>query len=302
MALNSALVTDGWINGFAREPGRNVDYRAGRCLMQGGTRHQTVGRCAGDRSVGLRGIFQAYVPRSKDCSPGWTQFAQLDAVCFHNCEWNDELTGCEVEWLTGETFTDYQIDGCGLWVAALISVGITDADRSKPGLARFPIGTNIDGFVDHGDLEHVACDQHTDGWAAHWPAIHAAALRHLGHKPQEDTLHIVSVSDGPNKYQNYVIDSFVDNDGNRDIGIWHVAPDKGSAATFGCAPSLLSAVNSGVRYEIKPSSATSGLRTAPDPSTFGTGGAGPAIPAIPADWLEQVEDAAFRGAQRAEKE
>lgn len=107
-------------------------------------------------------------------------FAQLDAVCFHNCEWNAALTGCEVEWLPGETFTDYQIDRCGLWVAALISVGVPNVDLTLPGAARFPVGSRIGGFVDHNDLQHKACDQHTDGWAAHWPAIHAAALRHLG--------------------------------------------------------------------------------------------------------------------------
>ena len=93
-------------------------------------------------------------------------------------------------------------------------------------------------------------------------------------RPQEDGMHIVSVSDGPNVGQNYVIDTFIDNDGRRDVGIVHVAPDKGTTATFGVAPSLLSAAQSGVRYEIKPSSATSGLRSAPNPSTFGVGGAG----------------------------
>ena len=49
--------TNGWVHGFTVKPGRNVDYRAGRCLMRANTGHQTVGRCGGDVSVGLRGIF-----------------------------------------------------------------------------------------------------------------------------------------------------------------------------------------------------------------------------------------------------
>lgn len=206
MALNSALVKDGWIIGFAREPGRNADYRAGRSLRWGACCHQTAGRCAGDRSI-LTNLGGAYVPRDPGCGPGATMFSQLDAVAFTQCEWNDELMPCEVEWLPGQSFTAYQIDRCGLFVAACISVGVPDARLDPP--VRVLIGTRIGGFIDHRKLQHRACDEHGDGWYAHWPAIRKAADKYLGDGAEpwrEPEMYYIDVKDGPLKGKTFAVD------------------------------------------------------------------------------------------------
>lgn len=177
-----SLVVDGYVKGFAREPGKNAGYRAGRVVRRQCVRHITAGSCVNDRAVLISGGLSAgYVPRDPSCGPGAAQFAELDAVVFSCCEWNHVTFGAlEVEAIDmGTPFTDYQIDKCGLWVAACIEQGIADRDNRVPGLGRFPLGTDIEGFVDHQDLQQRACDQHSDGWNQ-WPEIRAAADKYLG--------------------------------------------------------------------------------------------------------------------------
>lgn len=176
----SDLVVNGRIKGFAWVAGRNAGYRAGRVVRRQAVRHITAGACGGDRSVIQRGYATLYIPRDPNaCPPGATQYAELDAVTFGACEWNPVSIHIEAEARTMDTtFTEYQIDRCGLAVAACIELGIADRDNRLAGAPRFGLGTLILGFVDHQDLVHMSCDMHSDGWNQ-WPAIRKAADKYL---------------------------------------------------------------------------------------------------------------------------
>lgn len=210
------LVVAGRIEGFAWEPGKNAGYVYGRNRFRNGRRHYTAGACGGDRSVGLRGYFGAYVPKVPTCGPGATQFAELDAICFDACEWNPTGTGLEVERRTdAESFTDYQVDKAGLWVAACIEAGIPDRSLRPPEGQRFTIGTDLRGFVDHRHLQQKACDPHYDGWSdREIGAVHDAAMRHLGQtapdeRRRRDMPVVVSAKVTPTKIESLLIEGGV---------------------------------------------------------------------------------------------
>lgn len=154
----------GWLDGVAHEPGANAGYKHGRNGMEFCGVHDTAGACAGDRAVGLRGYFNLYVPKAPECGPGTTQFAEVDAVTWHMCEWNRRGTSIEVEKRkTTEDMTDYQIDQLGrIIVPQLVVRGIEL--RFTHGHHDLAIGAPISGFVDHQAVVEHACEQHEDFW------------------------------------------------------------------------------------------------------------------------------------------
>lgn len=213
--MGTLVAPDGYIRGFAKTPGRNAGYRAGRIVRRQCTCHITAGRCAGDRSVIARGYATLYIPQDPAaCPPGASQYAELDAVTFGACEWNKVSVHVEVEALNmGVRFSAYAIDRCGLAVAACIEFGIADRRYVAPGRDRFALGTVLLGFVDHQDLQHKACEMHSDGWAGgpagdQWPAIRAAAAKYLGGVPpvrEEIDVWTFVVKDGARRGQKFVV-------------------------------------------------------------------------------------------------
>lgn len=271
-----SLVVNGYVKGFAKVPGRNAGYRAGRIIRRQAVRHITAGACGGDRSVIARGYATFYIPRDPGaCPPGATQYAELDAVTYGACEWNSVSVHVEVEALTMDTtFTAYQIDRCGLAVAACIESGIADKDWRLAGGARYSLGTVILGFVDHQDLQHRACDMHSDGWNQ-WPAIRKAADKYLGGAVPDES---------------------------GDSAMYRITID--SHTFYTCVPgafirkSTLADTENIKTVAVVSQTQFDAIEAICVPG-FGLPAGGPGG-GLPADWEQRVEDAAFRGAQRAE--
>jgi hypothetical protein len=159
MSLGAA---QGLVPGFTWEPGRNAGYRAGTNRLEASIAHATAGACGGDRSVGLRGYFNGYAPKSAACGPGATMFAELDATCFGACEFNSRATHLEVEKRgMDERCTEYQITKSAAWVKRCADLGIPAKYTDTPD-ARIPVGGPISGHVSHRSLQHKQCDQHYD--------------------------------------------------------------------------------------------------------------------------------------------
>lgn len=179
-----SISADGWVDGFAREPGANDNFRAGRVVRHPSEwccpLHFTAGRCAGDRSVGLRGYFNAYAPRERGCGPGRTQFARIPSITWSACEFNPYGVSIEFERLSwNEELTDYQIESGALWINSLIELGVPDQHHYD---GRVEAGT-VTGFINHGSCRQYACEQHSDG------ITHAEylAMRALGAPPPTPT-------------------------------------------------------------------------------------------------------------------
>jgi hypothetical protein len=155
----SSLWENGWLVGATRMPGRNAGYRAGRCLMRGGVVHYTVGRDS--RGPGLSGLFAFLLPKDAPA----IQFAEIDAVCFHACEWNHDLFGVETEKLGDwEPTTDSQITEWGRIARGAREYGVDASgyDNSIHTLdpnRGLPEGTN---YAAHRALRQYACDPHQD--------------------------------------------------------------------------------------------------------------------------------------------
>lgn len=150
-----------YLEGFAFEPGANAYL--GRNYFEFVAIHFTAGACGGDRSVGLRGYFNAYIPRGDDCGPGATQFAGMDRINWHACEWNVRGPGIEFEKLNNDVaLTQYQLDKGRSAFQQLIAAGIAPTYRDTPG-DRIPVGGDISGFVTHRTLHENLCDEHYDG-------------------------------------------------------------------------------------------------------------------------------------------
>jgi len=215
----------GWLEGIAWERGAHANYEAGRNTLELCVLHGTAGRCAGDRSIGLRGTFQFYVPKEERCGPGATQFAPADSRDFHACEFNGRGPAIEFERLDPrdperEPLTDYQIDRGGFIIRSLIALGIPPNYHDGP---RLPVGAPFRGFPTHRGLVHNACDQHYDtvskaefdrmvagaGPATDWAAI----LRWLAAIAEEERRRTVG---GPAGYEIGGLQQVdhVDNNGN----------------------------------------------------------------------------------------
>lgn len=151
-------------------PGAAAGYAKGRADVRLCVAHFTAGRDS--TGPGLSGLFPFLVRRNGEV----VQFAEVDALCYHACEWNRTGPGVEVEYLPGvddAVFTDASRAACGALVRWLSAEwGIPLAYYDGP---RLPIGDPFTGFVAHGSLVHQACDQHTDSWPrADWDAMIAA--------------------------------------------------------------------------------------------------------------------------------
>jgi hypothetical protein len=147
---------DGWVHGFVHLPGRNADYAAGRITPRVGARHETVGR--NSTPIGMNGYFHALI---KPDAPA-EQYAQLDAITWHMCEYNPLGPGCELERFPGEPMTATMAYYSALWVAAVaealpIGLGEYRGPRIRPAVG-------FVGWLNHGDAQLDACDNHTDGW------------------------------------------------------------------------------------------------------------------------------------------
>lgn len=135
--------------------------------------HYTVGRdsralCA------ERGLVQ-HLTRDE----GTYQFvADVEMVCWTQCEWNGVATALEVESLDGSV-TDAQLALMAYreqWVLATLGIPPVYYDAVADGGGRLPIGTDYRGVTTHRSLVHRACDMHSDGfdrWV--WDAVTAPA-------------------------------------------------------------------------------------------------------------------------------
>ena len=116
--------------------------------------HYTVGY--NSAPIGLRGYFQFLVGRDGTV----TQFAEVDAVCWHAGEWNVYGPGIEVEYRDEPTiFTDPQRAACGGLVGWLnsewgVPLDYYDGPRQSP--------SDQHGFMSHRSL--VQTEQHYDFW------------------------------------------------------------------------------------------------------------------------------------------
>lgn len=155
-----------WYPDAIRDPGKNAGYRRGHTKNQLAVLHFTVGTNSRAliRDNGLAAFLFPKVGKP------W-QFCEADSITSHACEWNDEGAGLEFERLNwGEALTPDQVKyggGCIQWLHDTFGIPL-----AWHGGARLPIGSGFRGFVNHGSLVHLACDQHTDGvTAGEWEAL-----------------------------------------------------------------------------------------------------------------------------------
>jgi len=132
------------------------------------------------------------------------QFAPLEAVCFTECEWNRRSIGIECESLDG-TLSPKQIANLGyITLFCLTTFGIPQQFYDGP---RLPVGYDYRGVTNHRALQHVACDQHGDGfdtWV--WDAITAPPSDERKKKTMASFL-IVDQTGGPDTGKVFVVDA-----------------------------------------------------------------------------------------------
>jgi hypothetical protein len=174
---------DAWFPQAIRDPGRQANYRSGRCAALIDVAHETVGR---DSLALIRDQGLAWMLGPKVGPP--IQFCPCDATTAHACEFNTTGAGYELERFPGEPPTADQT----YWMGAVLrwryeQWGVPLAHHAKER-GRLPIGTGFRGTADHGGLTHHKCDQHTDGWP---DPEYANALAAAGGGPiqtQEDNM------------------------------------------------------------------------------------------------------------------
>lgn len=132
--------------GISHDPGDFAGYEEGRTLMRAVKLHYTAGRYPGDYSVGKRGYFQFYVPKTLPA----VQFAEADALCWDSGEWNNEGPGIEFERLDdSEPLTGYQIEAGGRiirWLHEVWGVPLVFYDGDHDAVRGFS------GFVTHRSI------------------------------------------------------------------------------------------------------------------------------------------------------
>mgnify|MGYP001562233769 CR=1 FL=1 len=148
-----------WFPQAIRDPGRQANYRSGRCAAWIDVAHETVGR---DSRGLIRDQGLAWILFPKAGPP--IQFAPCNSTTAHACEFNTTGAGHEVERFPGEPPTADQIH----WIGEVLrwrnrEWGVPLEHHVKEN-GRLPIGTGFRGTADHGGLTHHKCDQHTDGW------------------------------------------------------------------------------------------------------------------------------------------
>lgn len=161
--------------------GRNANYRLGRTLNFGfDVIHFTVGTNSADliQNRGLAHFLYPTVGRA-------IQFAPDDAVCAHACEANIYGVGHEREALSDDnpTPTPDQKHWLGVIVRwRMARKGLQPVHRPRAN-GRLPVRDfpNFHGFADHGALQHIKCDQHTDG------IQHAVMLEIFAAAPSPDS-------------------------------------------------------------------------------------------------------------------
>lgn len=151
--------TNGWVNGATIRPGLNAGYRAGRNLMRGGIIHITAGVNSGGL-IQRKGLAQFLLGH-----PGQdalVQYAEIDAVCYHACEWNHVAFGVEVEKLRVEHLTDeVQIESLATIVSAAAGLGVPIGPYHR-GDHDVPVREMPVPYVSHSSLAQRACDRHYD--------------------------------------------------------------------------------------------------------------------------------------------
>lgn len=89
------------------------------------------------------------------------QLAPWDAVTYTQCEFNRRGQGIEVESLDG-TITVAQLASLRYLTLFLLNAG--GSPHTFYDGPRLPVGFPVEGITNHRNLQHIACDQHVDGF------------------------------------------------------------------------------------------------------------------------------------------
>ena len=191
-------MSDVWLPGAYRDPGRNANYNSGRSSMTRAVAHYTVG--SDSRAVGRDGYFHFLVHRDASRENGCTQYAELDAITWHaadagnpygpGVEWERNVTGgINAEGLSdAEPLTDNQLEWGGRLVDFFAEWGIPPQLYDGP---RYGAG-GWSGWVNHQAID----SSRSDGLLrAEWDALTTGAAPVP--EPEDDDMAVLQTLPGP---------------------------------------------------------------------------------------------------------